>query len=347
MIPKTQATLQTTWQQELANIVTDVATLCDLLELDSSQLETLIPDAKNFPLHIPRPFLRRIKAGDPHDPLLRQVLPLAIEQQSADGFIVDPLAENAFIKNKGLIQKYQGRALLVLTGFCPINCRYCFRRHFPYQSHRLSKTDIRNALEILNQDDSIEEIILSGGEPLVVSDPQLQWLFTCIEEIPHIKRLRIHTRMPVVIPQRITAPLCRLIEKSPLQIVIVSHINHSNEIDQQVINAYRKLQASHALLLNQSVMLKGVNDSVAALAELSRALLTAGIMPYYLHQLDAVAGAHHFQVDQEKVTQLINQLRNSQSGYMVPKLVQEIPGQPSKTPIDSIRLIADEDDSPC
>ena len=234
----------------------------------------------------------------------------------------------------GLIRKYDSRALLMVTGQCAINCRYCFRRHFPYEDHRLSPEDRSQALKALSDDTRINEVIFSGGDPLVANDRLLSAWAEALAAIPHIRRLRVHTRLPVVIPQRVSDSLIAWLSGSRLQSVVVIHVNHPAELDADTQQALVRLKAAGVTLLNQSVILKGVNDNARVLAELSERLFECGVLPYYLHAFDPVAGAHHFEVSDDKARDLVRQLITVLPGFLVPRLVREIPGQPGKTPLD-------------
>ena len=278
---------------------------------------------KDFPLRVPSGFISRINQNDPDDPLLRQVWPSVDEDNDEVGFTEDPLNEANSQITPGLLHKYQGRVLLVLTGACAIHCRYCFRRHFPYSDSNSSGKHLEKAIKYLQKETSVTEVILSGGDPLSISDERLSDLVTQLAEIPHLKRLRIHTRFPVVVPERINDACLYWLTKTRLQLVIVLHVNHANELDKSVEQALLRLKQHHIPLFNQSVLLKGVNDSIHALVELSEALFSYGIIPYYLHLLDPVAGASHFEVDEFSAKLLMSEIQKQLPGYLVPKLVRE------------------------
>jgi len=334
MIQVTTATLQFDhWQQTLARSITDPAELLERLQLPDSLLPAARKASELFGLKVPHTYLDRIRPADPADPLLRQVLPLGAELEKTAGYSHDPVGDHAASLQPGLLQKYPGRALLLATGACGIHCRYCFRRHFDYVASNPAKQDWQPVIASLAGDSSIHEVILSGGDPLSLTDTKLLRLIDMLEGIKHIKRLRIHTRLPVVLPERITSALCDGLASSHLQTVVVLHINHANEIDAAVADVCQKLQHTGSWLLNQSVLLAGVNDSVAALTELSERLGDCDIHPYYLHQLDRVLGAAHFAVPDEVARQLVAKLRDSLPGYLVPKLVREHAGEFSKTPL--------------
>lgn len=322
-----------TWQQQLAHAITDPAELCTLLQLDSALIAPAIESARGFALRVPRSFAARMRRGDPHDPLLLQVLPLLAEREVRPGYVIDPVGDLDSRAGAGLLHKYEGRALLIATGACAVHCRYCFRRHFPYADHSAPQRGWQDAIDALRCDPSICEVILSGGDPLSLSERRLRQLTDALAEVPHVRRLRIHTRYPIVLPDRVDGNLLNWIESLPIQTVIVIHANHAREIDASVRRACRDLSARGVTLLNQSVLLAGVNDSVAALEELSEALFAAGVLPYYLHVLDKVQGAAHFDVPQRRAVELHERLRHRLPGYLVPRLVREVAGAPAKMPV--------------
>lgn len=315
------------WQDLVKNAISDIGRLLHELELPAQAHHS------DFPILVPAPFLSRIEKGQIADPLLLQVLSCAQELEHVPGFTEQPLEEHNYSPVAGLIQKYHGRVLVIVSGACAVNCRYCFRRHFPYQSFQPDTAQWRQILDYIESDPTISEVIFSGGDPLMLPDTRLKWLVDQIEEIDHINTLRIHTRLPVVIPQRICDPLLEWVEQTRLSIVLVNHINHANEIDAQVIEVMQSLHRRGVLLLNQSVLLNGVNNSVDALSNLSERLLSARIMPYYLHLLDPVAGAAHFNVEKDAALAIMDQLRRRLPGYLVPKLVEELPGEASKVSV--------------
>lgn len=274
-----------------------------------------------------------MQPGNASDPLLLQVLTAREEFIAAPGFTSDPLDEQRSVV-PGLLHKYRNRALLLVKGGCAVNCRYCFRRHFPYQDNQGNKTNWLQALDYIRQHPELDEIIFSGGDPLMAKDHELSWLLDQLEDIKHIRRLRIHTRLPVVIPARITVTLCQRLGSSRLQVLMVTHINHANEIDQPLRDSMARLKQVGVTLLNQSVLLRGVNNDADVLATLSNALFDAGILPYYIHVLDKVQGAAHFMVDDDEARQLMKGLLSRVSGYLVPRLTREVGGEPSKTPLD-------------
>ncbi|MEP1217241.1 MAG: EF-P beta-lysylation protein EpmB [Marinobacter sp.] len=323
------------WQQLLSASVTTPEDLLRRLELDPDiWLSGATEGHRLFPLRVPEPYLQRIIPGDPADPLLRQVLPLSAETDTRSGFVRDPLQERDSMQTTGLIRKYQSRALLMVTGQCAINCRYCFRRHFPYDEHRLTPEDRAEVLATLGNDTRINEVIFSGGDPLVANDRLLSSWAESLAGISHIRRLRIHTRLPIVIPQRVCESLLGWISESRLQVVMVIHSNHPAELDNDTRHALERLKAAGVTLLNQSVILKGVNDTARVLSDLSERLFECGVLPYYLHAFDPVEGAHHFSVSDDRSRELVRQLIGTLPGFLVPKLVRELPDQPGKTPLD-------------
>ncbi|MGM0913889.1 MAG: EF-P beta-lysylation protein EpmB [Pseudomonadota bacterium] len=321
------------WQAQLTGAIRDPRELCRRLGLDERWLPGAEAGHGLFEVRVPEAFLARMRPEAPDDPLLRQVLPLGEESRPTPGYVADPLEEAAHTPAKGLIHKYSGRVLLIASPACAVNCRYCFRRHFPYAENSPSMAQWEATLDTLRDDTTIHEAILSGGDPLAASDRRLAWLVERLGEIPHLRRLRIHTRLPVVIPQRIDDALLAWLGGTHLQKVMVLHINHANEIDDGVIAACARLREAGVTLLNQSVLLRGVNDSIEALAALSERLFEAGILPYYLHVLDPVAGAAHFDVPDDEARELVAGLREVLPGFLMPRLVREIPGEGSKTPL--------------
>ena len=322
------------WLQQLADVITEPNELLQLLALDSHPELVAGRDARRlFALRVPRAFVWRMKKGDPQDPLLLQVLTAQQEFVDAPGYSTDPLDEQSSVV-PGLLHKYKNRALLLVKGGCAVNCRYCFRRHFPYQDNQGNKRNWQNALDYIRQLPELDEIIFSGGDPLMAKDHELDWLIGELEAIPHLKRLRIHSRLPVVIPARITESLCQRLAQSRLQVLLVTHINHAQEIDDALRHAMLMLKRAGVTLLNQSVLLRGINDNATTLAALSNALFDAGVLPYYLHVLDKVQGAAHFFVPDDKARAIVRELLSMVSGYMVPKLAREIGGEPSKTQLD-------------
>ena len=321
------------WQQSLAEAIRDPAELLSLLELPADALALSQQTADQFPLRVPRSYVARMRKGDPDDPLLRQILPLHAEELEFAGFYSDPVGDLAAMPLPGLLHKYHGRVLLITTGACGIHCRYCFRRHFPYGDANPAPDAWRSALGYIAADPSVTEVILSGGDPLALPDHRLAELVDQLGTIPHVKRLRIHSRLPIVLPERIDARLMEWLNTSLLQKVMVVHANHPNEIGEDTVQALRDLQACGVTVLNQAVLLRGVNDRADILSALSESLFTAGVLPYYLHLLDKVKGAAHFDVSEASAVRLINALQNRLPGYLVPRLVRETAGTPAKMPV--------------
>ena len=321
------------WQDSLADLITDPQELLVLLGLEAQQLDLDPAVLRDFPLRLTRSFAARMQKGNPRDPLLLQVLPQTVELQPVPGYSSDPLQESDSNPVPGILHKYAGRLLLMPTSSCAIHCRYCFRRHFPYTENRPNKQQWLQSLRYIRENKDIHELILSGGDPLAISDKYLEWLLEHLSGISHLKRLRIHTRMPVVLPQRVTDRLCELLQRSPLKCVIVIHCNHPQELNEEVRLACRQMKSAGIELLNQSVLLKGINDSVQVLAELSETLFDFGVLPYYLHLLDKVQGSAHFDLDESSARALSASLRAVLPGYLVPSLVREEAGAASKTPV--------------
>lgn len=319
-----------TWQEELKRAVRDVAQLIAILELPPELVPGARKGGQGFPLFAPWPYIRRIEPGNPSDPLLRQLLPVAEEQISEGAFTADPVGDSAAELSPGLLQKYASRGLLIATGACAIHCRYCFRRAYPYSSAPKSPAAWQPAIDRLAADHSIDEAILSGGDPLTLPDLQLADLVERLERVPHLRRLRIHSRLPVVIPQRVTDELLAWLTGSRLTPIVVIHANHPAEIDAATAGAVGRLVDAGVPVLNQAVLLRGVNDDAGTLVELSRRLVDLRVMPYYLHQLDRVAGAAHFEVSIERGAELVAQMRRELPGYAVPRYVQEIAGEAHK-----------------
>lgn len=320
------------WQAELANAISSAEELLDTLALPHSS-SGLVRNP-TFRLRVPRCYVAKMQKGNANDPLLKQVLPLAAENSPYG--VNDPVGDIAAMATPGLLHKYRGRALLVTTGACAIHCRYCFRRHFPYTNANPGKNEWQDAMVYLSTRQDIHEVILSGGDPLVLDNAKLGRLLTTLEQIPHVKWLRIHTRLPVVLPSRIDEELVSLLQKLRFRKTFVIHANHANELMADEFAAMHRLQSSGVTLLNQSVLLKGVNDTASTLIELSKRLHEAGVLPYYLHMLDPVQGAMHFEVSQSRAIELMESLRKELPGYLVPRLVREIAGEASKTAIFTI-----------
>ena len=324
------AASENSWQCDLRHAIRDAQELCRRLELPGDLADNAAGGAEQFPVFVPPAYLSRIRTGDPNDPLLRQVLPRSEEMARVAGFTKDPVGDHQATLRPGVLQKYAGRALLVTTGACAIHCRYCFRRHFPYEQVPHSDAAWDAALSSIAADLSIHEVILSGGDPLMLVDGRLADLANKIAAIGYVRRLRVHTRLPIMIPRRVTDELVAWLSGTRLTPVMVIHANHARELDDQVADALSKLRKAGVVLLNQAVLLRGVNDSSEAQAELSERLIDVGVVPYYLHQLDRVAGAAHFEVPIDEGKHIMEELRARLPGYMVPKYVQEIPGEASK-----------------
>jgi L-lysine 2,3-aminomutase len=319
------------WQQELKAAFTQAGVLLESLGLDPARADPAA--ARTFPLLVPRGFARLMTPGDPDDPLLRQVLPIAAEGEAHPGYTTDPVGDAQARRATGLLRKYPGRALLLVTGACALHCRYCFRRHYPYARDTLVHDRDQAALAAIAADPSITEVVLSGGDPLLIDDTRLAALHDQLASIGHLQRLRLHTRLPVVLPARITPNLCALLAASRLNLAIVIHANHARELGGAgVSDALGALRAAGATLLNQSVLLRGVNADAVSLADLSEALFARGVLPYYLHLLDPVAGAGHFEVPLAEAQAIMARLRTTLPGYLVPKLVRELAGAACKEP---------------
>jgi EF-P beta-lysylation protein EpmB len=321
------------WKRSLAAAIRDPDELIDRLRLPESLRIPARAAALAFPLVVPESYLARMEPGRPGDPLLRQVLPLGAELESPPGYVADPVGDAAARRAPGLLHKYHGRALLLAARECAVHCRYCFRRHYPYQQVPADAADWTEAIAVLRGDPSVQEVILSGGDPLVLSDRRLQALFHALAEIPHVRRLRIHSRLPIVLPDRINADFIDLLRSTRLAPVMVVHANHPREIAGDCADALRSLVAGGVTTLNQCVLLAGVNDSAEVLAELSERLFDCGVLPYYLHQLDRVAGAAHFEIDDDRAKELMASLRSRLPGYLTPRLVREIAGAEGKQPL--------------
>lgn len=321
------------WDSRAADIITEPAELYRRLALDPATLPAALAASRDFQFKVPASFVGRMRRGDPRDPLLLQVLGAAEELQSVPGFSADPLDEAAYTPVPGILHKYPGRVLLMVTGACAIHCRYCFRRHFPYQDHLPDATRQQAMLDWLRARQDIQEVILSGGDPLSLSDRRLRDWCEALAGIASLRRLRLHSRLPVVMPDRVSEGLLSMLASTRLTPVLVIHANHAAELDQQVADALSALRHAGVQLLNQAVLLRGVNDDLAALLALSERLAELQVQPYYLHQLDAVAGAAHFAVADARALQLVHALRARLPGYLVPTLVREVPGEQAKRPL--------------
>ncbi len=333
MIPRT-LTQNTDWKNELRQAVTRPEHLLELLDLPRSRwLNAAKQAAQLFPLKVPLGFVRRMQKGNPLDPLLLQVLPLGLELEEHAEFCTDPVGDGPSTPMPGLIHKYQQRALVITTGACAVNCRYCFRRHYPYNESAASNSRIEQIIRYLRTHQEVNEVILSGGDPLMLDDHRLGELLRRIASIDHVQWLRLHSRLPIVLPERITQGLLQQLNTiKPVTMVI--HCNHSNELDDPVKLALQELDGTGIRLYNQSVLLKGVNDDAETLCELSHALFSNRVQPYYLHVLDRVQGAAHFDLEAHRVASIYRQLQARLSGLMLPRLVREEAGAPSKTLIN-------------
>jgi EF-P beta-lysylation protein EpmB len=321
------------WKRLWRDAVRDPRELLALLGLETLGSRISDTAAAQFPLRVPRGFVARMRRGDASDPLLRQVLPLDEEEQPMPGYGLDAVGDAAARTATGVLQKYRGRALLVATGSCAIHCRYCFRRHFPYGEETATRDGWHDALGRIRSDDSIDEVILSGGDPLSLATAKLAELTDALAAIPHVRRLRIHSRLPVVLPERVDGRLLHWLKALPWPVAVVIHANHANEFDAAVDGALARLRNAGATLLNQAVLLRGVNDTVDILAALSERAYAAGVLPYYLHQLDRVAGTAHFEVDDDTALALHAAVAARLPGYLVPRLVREVAGDTGKRPL--------------
>lgn len=317
------------WRAQLKDAARNPATLLARLGLEPGDE----PAVSRFPMLVPQPFIDRMQPGDRGDPLLLQVLPDRGENESVSGYSDDPVGDRASSAGRGVLHKYRGRVLLVATGACAVHCRYCFRQAFPYASEHAGNSHWRPALDYIAGDESIEEVILSGGDPLMLPTQRLRELTTQLSQIPHVRRLRIHTRLPVILPDRVTRDLLDWIGSLPWPTVMVIHANHANEFDETVDEGLCAIRGCGVHLLNQAVLLAGINDSAPALCELMRRSFAAGALPYYLHLLDPVSGAQRFESDCSRAISMMETLRRELSGYLVPRLVREVAGEPYKLPV--------------
>lgn len=322
------------WQSQLSDLITDPFELLDQLEICSDALLSgAILASKSFKLRVPRAFVGKMRKGDSLDPLLLQVLPHHLELEEHPEFVTDPLGEEAANQLPGVLHKYQSRFLLTLTGACAVHCRYCFRRHFPYQENLPKQDDWPQIKAYIEQNPHINEVILSGGDPLTLSNRKLKLWIERLESLQQVKILRIHSRVPVVIPQRLDTELLEILKSTRLRIIVVIHANHAAELDDQTCAYLEKLSQHGITALNQAVLLKGVNDDAQTLIELSQRLFDARVMPYYLHVLDKVKGAQHFDLSGSKIDEIYHDILAGLPGYLVPKLVREIAGEKNKTPL--------------
>ncbi|GAA4652172.1 EF-P beta-lysylation protein EpmB [Kistimonas scapharcae] len=318
------------WQHILSDAITDPAALLRLLELDPALLPAAKKASESFRLRVPLPYIARMQKGNPDDPLLKQVLPVADELIETPGYSADPLGEAPKNAKKGILHKYRNRLLLMLGSACAVNCRFCFRRHFPYDDNKMNRAEWQEALDYIAADTSLTEVIFSGGDPLAVNDARLRWLTEAIAEIPHVKRLRIHTRLPIVVPQRITEEMLSWFTGTRLKPILVVHCNHAREIDADVCHSLTSLRNAGVTLLSQTVVLRGINDNVEAMVDLNETLFDNGVLPYYLHLFDKVQGAAHFDLDETRARRLLGEMSRHCSGYLVPRLAREKAGAPCK-----------------
>ncbi|WP_096084967.1 EF-P beta-lysylation protein EpmB [Agaribacterium haliotis] len=332
-IPQIQLHPGTSWQDELKQLVSDSNELFELLELDRSYLPAAKQAEKLFPLRLTRSYLSRIKKGDINDPLLKQVLPLAEENEAQANYVDDPLQERAFNPLPGLVHKYHNRVLLITTSSCAINCRYCFRRNFAYSENRLGQSQWQAILDYLKDHDEVDEVIFSGGEPLLLTNEQIQQRLEQLAAIPQLHRVRFHSRLPIVLPSRIDQNFCATLNSTRLQCLVVVHCNHKQEIDAYVAAAFSALSRAGITCLNQAVLLRGVNDSAKSQIELNHSLFKNKVLPYYLHVLDKVRGGAHFDIELSDARIIYEKMRARLPGYLLPKLVKDEPGQTAKTPL--------------
>jgi len=332
MITRNEQNMQENWKKDLANAISDPRKLLFILELPEAAFQSDCSARQLFPMRVPLSFVDRMEKGNAKDPLFLQVMPKQQEFIQKSGFVKDPLEEHESVV-PGLLHKYTNRVLFIVRGGCAVNCRYCFRRHFPYQDNSNNKHEWQQAIDYIRSKSEIIEVIFSGGDPLMANDEQLAWLVEQLEQIPHLKRLRIHTRLPVVMPSRVSDELVNLLKQSSLRCSVVLHINHPNELAAELPAALTKLTAAGISLYNQAVLLADINDNADDLVELHERLFDNRIQPYYLHLLDKVEGASHFEVPEEKAVTIMNELLLRLPGFLVPKLVREIGGEKSKTPI--------------
>lgn len=320
-----------TWQEQLAQAIRQPNELLDYVGLLANSIGYSQQAIEQFPVRVPHAFANRIQRNNPDDPILRQIFPYIDEENEAEGYVKDPLAESNVQPVQGLLQKYDSRVLSITTGACAIHCRYCFRRHFPYQESSTNGIHLQQSIDYIQSDKTIKEVILSGGDPLSLSDRRLIKLCQALSEISHVKRIRFHTRIPVVLPARLSEELIKVISNLGKTLILVLHINHANEIDDAVIKNIKILHQFNIMVLNQSVLLKGINDTTASLIALSERLVENQVTPYYLHLLDPVAGAAHFNVDEQQAKKLMKEMHASVSGYLIPKLAKEETGKSGKT----------------
>lgn len=334
MLSTNTPTKVSAWQRAISNMFTNMPALLAYLSLDPKDLAILNDHDLSFPIRVTRHFARRMQKGNPHDPLLRQVLATAHEDDDTAGYTLDPLEEANANPIPGLLHKYAGRVLLITTQACAIHCRYCFRRTFDYNQNRQNRAHWDRAFDYIAKRPAIHEVILSGGDPLMLNDAMLAFFIEKLHNIAHVNTIRIHTRMPIVLPERITESLVALLSQKRFKWVMVIHSNHAQEIDPSVHDALTRLHQSGLTLLNQTVLLKGINDDADTLIALSQRLFQANVLPYYLHLLDPVTGTAHFNVPQEKAITLMHALRDALPGYLVPTLVKEEANHNAKTAVE-------------
>lgn len=335
MIPRTATLLhKNDWKSALRNTINTPQQLAQAISLSQEAYKGLMHATELFPLKIPISVLSRIQENHLDDPVLRQYLPTEKEMQEHPDYQIDPVGDLNASPLPGIIHKYQSRALIITSQVCAVHCRYCFRRHFPYQDMQLTSKHQEKIIAYLRENPALNEIILSGGDPLSLDDEKLYELIQALESVSHIKTLRIHSRLPIVIPSRVTDRLLDILKNSRFKTVMVLHCNHANEIDEDVESACLKLKQHTDALLNQSVLLRSINDSADVLAELSYRLFDCGVIPYYLHLFDKVQNAAHFDISAKQATIIVDNLRKKLPGYLVPKLVTEIAGEPCKTPVE-------------
>ena len=330
-----QTTPVTTWKQAMQQCYSDVDSLLAALGLTRQDMPEVLADA-TFPIRVPTTFVERMRYGDPHDPLLRQVLPLAEESKIDPAYMSDPLNEKQSVIQPGVIQKYDGRLLVILTGACAVHCRYCFRQHFPYNDHIKSRQQLAGVIQYVSQSPDVNEVILSGGDPLMLDDAKLALWLEALHNVPTIKRIRLHTRVPVVLPERFDQGCLQLLERVVDKGVMVIHSNHANELDEAVAGVITALRNQGWLVFNQAVLLAGINDDFKSQFQHNQRLIDIGVVPYYLHLLDKVAGSQHFDVEPNRAKQLYQQMLEQMPGYMVPRVVREVPGVMHKVAIDRL-----------
>ena len=332
-LARVQSGPETNWQQQYRDSITCMETLCSALDLEPAELPASTAANRQFPLRVPWSYVQRMRRSDPNDPLLLQVLPHTLEENESKEYCMDAVGDLESALAPGLLKKYNGRALLLATSRCAVHCRFCFRRHFPYSSQNPRRDAWHEALRKIAEDSSIHEVILSGGDPLVLDDRELAGLDRQLQSIPHVRRLRIHTRLPVVIPARINSQLLEWISLSRLKTVVVVHVNHPQELDNRLQEKLSEFSQARCHLLNQSVLLQNVNDHPDTLVMLSEKLFDSGVLPYYLHLPDKVQNTMHFEVGESQARKIMGELAARLPGYLVPRLVKEQAGHPCKTPV--------------